>query len=103
MHYFTIEQRETLERQLHARADELAGTFAGGKPETVDEIAERQREIRELAYITDALVRIHSPDFGLCADCGGEIPFSRLHANPIATRCRLCQDAHEHAAARLGA
>jgi len=103
MHYFTIEQRETLERQLRARADELAGTSAGGEPETVDEIAERQREIRELAYITDALVRIHSPEFGLCAECGGEIPFSRLRANPIATRCRPCQDAHEQDAARRGA
>jgi len=103
MHYFTIEQRETLERQLRARSDELAGTFAGGEPETADEITERRREIRELAYITDALVRIHSPEFGLCADCGGEIPFSRLHANPIATRCLPCQDAHEHAAARRGA
>ncbi|MBM4219919.1 MAG: TraR/DksA family transcriptional regulator [Gammaproteobacteria bacterium] len=99
MHYFTIEQRETLERQLAARAAELRAGFAAD-PETEDETAERERERRELAYVESSLQRLHEPEFGLCADCGEEIPYSRLQANPIAVRCLACQRVHEGAAER---
>jgi RNA polymerase-binding protein DksA len=98
MHYFTIEQREALQRQLAARAAELRAGFAA-EPATDDEIAERERERRELAYVESSLQRIHEPEFGLCADCGVEIPYSRLQANPIATRCFSCQRSHEGKAA----
>ena len=64
MHYFTIQQRETLQHQLEA-----------------------------------ALARLHEPDFGLCVDCNAEIPYARLSANPIATRCVSCQAKHERNAA----
>jgi DnaK suppressor protein len=62
-HYFTIEQREALQRQLE-----------------------------------DALARLHEPDFGLCVDCGADIPYARLSATPTATRCVACQTRHEQAA-----
>ena len=94
MHYFTIEQREALQRQLAARAAELRAGF-GSQPETGDEVAERERERRELAYVESSLTRLHEPEFGLCTDCGAEIPFSRLQANPIAVRCLACQRIHE--------
>lgn len=96
MHYFTIEQRETLQRQLDARAAELREGFTA-EPESDDAIAERERERRELAYIEASLKRLHEPEFGLCADCGAEIPFARLQANPIAVRCLGCQRIHEGA------
>jgi DnaK suppressor protein len=98
MHYFTIEQREALRRQLAARAEELRAGF-GAEPEGEDEAAERERERRELAYVESSLQRLHEPEFGLCSDCGAEIPYSRLQANPIAVRCLPCQRAHEGAAA----
>ena len=98
MHYFTIEQREALHRQLDARAAELRAGFAT-EPETEDEIAERERERRELAYVESSLQRLHEPEFGICADCGAEIPYARLQANPIAMRCLPCQRIHEAATA----
>ena len=98
MHYFTIEQREALERQLAARAAELRAGFAA-RPASEDEVAEREREERELAYVESSLKRLHEPEFGLCADCNAEIPYSRLEANPIAVRCLDCQRSHEAAAA----
>ncbi|HEY6966289.1 MAG TPA: TraR/DksA C4-type zinc finger protein [Burkholderiales bacterium] len=98
MHYFTIEQREALQRQLAARAEELRAGF-GTEPAGEDEVAEREREQRELAYVESSLQRLHEPEFGLCTDCGAEIPYSRLQANPIAVRCLACQRLHEGKAA----
>jgi RNA polymerase-binding transcription factor DksA len=34
--------------------------------------------------------------YGRCADCGLEIPFERLKAEPAALRCIDCQRVHEH-------
>lgn len=46
-----------------------------------------QRE-RELAHsIEDALRRMRSEDYGICIDCGREIPFERLRAVPWTLRC----------------
>lgn len=48
----------------------------------------------ELTLIDEALERIDRGSYGLCVDCGGEIPLARLHAVP-ATRCCLeCQKKH---------
>jgi DnaK suppressor protein len=33
--------------------------------------------------------------YGICIDCGGEIPFERLQAQPAALRCIACQNAYE--------
>ncbi len=43
---------------------------------------------RELAHsIEDALRRMSSEDYGICIDCGREIPFERLRAVPWTLRC----------------
>jgi len=41
--------------------------------------------------VTDALVRIDRGVYGVCADCGSEIPEGRLDARPEAARCVGCQ------------
>lgn len=116
MKYFTIEQRETLEQQLKSRATELrreiddvlehadgdrsgplASRFQKIEDEAVadleqcSEFASLQRELRELGAIKEAMRRLHSPDFGVCMICNTEIPYARLTAQPIATRCRACE------------
>jgi len=55
-----------------------------------------ERENAELAAIDAALQRIASGQYGLCADCGVDIPTARLHANPTALRCVACQGKSEH-------
>jgi RNA polymerase-binding transcription factor len=122
MHYFTIEQRETLQAQLQARAaglrDEISAALrasrrpeAAGLASRLDEIDVGEfagletsldvnvlaREVRELRETEGALKRLHTPEYGLCADCGVEIPFARLHANPAAARCAACQSRFEEA------
>ena len=115
-HYLTIEQRDTLQEWLKQRAAmlrrEIAGALRGtgderamglanhleeirDEPvadlESVIEIAEIERDVRELRQVEGALARLHEPEYGVCADCGEDIPFARLAANPVATRCTACQ------------
>ena len=43
---------------------------------------------RQLAHsIEDALRRMRSDEYGICIDCGREIPFERLRAVPWTLRC----------------
>jgi len=53
-------------------------------------------EVAQLVAIDTALKRIATGEYGLCTDCGAEIPTARLHANPAAMRCVGCQDKAEH-------
>jgi DnaK suppressor protein len=60
-------------------------------------------ETRELGEVSEALRRLHGGDYGLCTDCGVEIPFDRLKAEPGALRCIACESRLESAAAHRGA
>jgi DnaK suppressor protein len=85
----------------HVRADLSAATVRGAlSPDTTDEAEESaidelealegdmEGRDRELAHaIEDALRRMSSDDYGVCIDCGREIPFGRLRAVPWTLRC----------------
>jgi len=115
-HYLTPEQLGALERQLSERTSVLRNEIAAAlrrsdSPgaaglanhldeiddeavadlETSIEVAEIERDMRELRRAKDALRRLGTPGFGICFDCGAEIPFARLSAEPTATRCFACQ------------
>ena len=59
--------------------------------------AEAERDMAELRDIEAARTRLESGEFGLCVDCGAEIPRARLEALPAAARCIACQERHEEA------
>lgn len=123
MRYLTIEQREKLEAALNARAAHLRASIAealdaegdGGRSlpnpmqETDDEavadmetsmdVAHLSRDALDLRATERALSLLHTPDYGTCTDCGIDISFSRLNANPLATRCMACQTAFERSRA----
>ncbi|MGO9379775.1 MAG: TraR/DksA family transcriptional regulator [Dissulfurispiraceae bacterium] len=42
--------------------------------------------------IDEALRRLDDGSYGLCEECGDEIPENRLKANPFAIRCIDCQE-----------
>jgi DnaK suppressor protein len=56
-----------------------------------------ERAERQLAQINSALLRLDDGQYGICLDCGEEIPFERLKAIPSALYCIGCQsrDAQE--------
>lgn len=96
--YFTIEQRETLQHLLEARAAVLREEVREDVKANLDaepEAASLAVDVDELRAVEAALARVHEPDFGVCADCGAEIPFSRMRANPAALRCVACQERAE--------
>lgn len=119
MRYLTLEQREGLQQQLEQRAQVLRAEIgavlgASDQPhlanhyEEVDDdaiadlegsldVAALERDIRELRAVRDALTHLHTGDYGVCADCGEDIPFSRLHAMPQALRCTRCETQREFA------
>lgn len=61
------------------------------------DLVRNDAELRELGAISRALKRVHSAEFGLCADCGQPIAFDRLKAEPWAQRCVACESAREGA------
>ena len=54
------------------------------------------RESAELDAIDAALKRTADGTYGVCIDCGVDIPAARLHAAPETARCLSCQDKFEH-------
>jgi DnaK suppressor protein len=56
------------------------------------------REIARINDIDDALAKIESGTYGLCEDCGSDIPFLRLEAVPETRYCEACAESHERTA-----
>jgi DnaK suppressor protein len=54
-----------------------------------------QRDQEELREIEQARDRMADGSYGTCVDCGREIPFERLKAQPSTRRCVACQSAYE--------
>ena len=58
----------------------------------------KERERALLKQIDDALARLAADKYGICEDCGEEIPVRRLQARPMTTLCIACktlQEEHE--------
>jgi DnaK suppressor protein len=54
-------------------------------------------DLQELGAVSRALKRVHDGHFGICTDCGSEIPFDRLKVEPQAERCVACETRRETA------
>lgn len=59
------------------------------------DFARTDRDAVALAEIDGALQRMAAGVYGLCTDCGSEIPAARLQLAPQAARCVACESAHE--------
>jgi len=122
----THEQLETLRRRLDDRQrallvetrDELADADQRQYAEVVSrapvdegdqsvgvELADlnmemMNRHIREIREIEAAKARMDDGSYGICRECGRDIGFERLLAQPTALRCRDCQqqweNTHQH-------
>jgi DnaK suppressor protein len=126
MSALTHEQLESLRRRLDDRQqallletrDELQNTEQRQYAEVVDrapidegdqsvstELADlnmgmMNRHIREISAIEAARAHLQDGSYGTCAECGRDIGFERLLAQPTALRCRDCQqqweNTHQH-------
>jgi RNA polymerase-binding transcription factor DksA len=75
---------------VHDRADEALADLVADLDN-----AEVTRDLAELRELEGARVRIAGGSYGVCADCGADIPVARLRAQPAALRCVTCQARHE--------
>src|SRR5688572_6901380 len=116
----TKQQIDTLRQRLLERQQVLIGEVndqraqtaaegnddaAGGPGDAADEsvvrmitdlhLQEAGRDMEELNDIAAALDRIDNGEYGDCDECGIEIGYPRLEAQPAALRCVECQSVHE--------
>lgn len=103
------ERREALEREIHADAarsrdepyTQLKGSVGdSGDTANADVIsdtgnAELSRDLEELRALEAARERFDRGSYGTCTDCGSDIEYERLLAQPAALRCLECQRTHE--------
>ncbi len=93
--------REALQASSDERHRELAGAVHdAGDDSVADLIGDvnlkgMDRDARELAAIGAALERMGRGEYGACADCGVDIAYARLEAQPSALRCVACEARHE--------
>ena len=59
------------------------------------ELRTRNRYLKLIAKIDDALRRIDTGDYGFCEETGDPIGLKRLEARPVATLCVEAQERHE--------
>ena len=103
------ERRRRLAAELRgdrARSqEEQYGEMVGASPDAGDESvaslirdlgqAEMTRDLDELRGLEAANDRIAQGRYGACLDCGSDIGYERLRAEPSALRCIDCQRRHE--------
>ena len=97
---------EEIARKLGDSAEELAtfdrvgdtGDLAQAVASSEIDLSEASRDIEEWRSLRAAIRRIDEGNYGICADCGVEIPFQRLKVQPVALRCVDCQERMERAA-----
>ncbi|BAN34818.1 TraR/DksA family transcriptional regulator [Sulfuricella denitrificans skB26] len=102
------EIRDELARSGEQHYVDLAGRVPDlGDASVADMLADlgaamADRQVIEVRAIEAALNRLAAGDYGVCVDCGADIPFDRLQAYPTAERCISCQSIHELAYAHEG-
>ncbi len=86
-------ERITDEVRSPLEADSEEQVVVRENQEVIDDLGNIARQ--ELRRVTSALVRMDAGEYGICIDCGAEIPDARLEANPFAERCVECEERHE--------
>jgi RNA polymerase-binding transcription factor DksA len=80
------EVEEELEKPANADFEERASEREG------DEVLEGlgNAGMLEIRMIQAALARLEEGEYGVCVNCGEDIPIERLNAVPHAPRCTTC-------------
>lgn len=94
------------QKELSARLENLKQNLRDGRSadsqeqaqelenaEVVDALGNETRI--ELNKIAKALDQIKNETYGVCSDCGQQIPMARLKVHPFADRCIRCATAEE--------
>ena len=115
MSALTSSQREALSKLLSRHRDYLSERLSGlqadvamDRNEGNDEVTDRKDDavaanlvtlseveqnlaLNDLAQVKAAQLREADGSYGICVDCGDDIAYERLRAQPAAARCIRCQ------------
>lgn len=89
------EVNNELSHSRGAQGSELA-EYSDTIPDDID-TALIDRQINEMRELEMSMEYLNELEFGDCIDCGNEIGFERLLAQPSAQRCIECQSKYEKA------
>jgi len=93
-----MQERSTLLRKSNHDISSDAADVHGDMADLTAEISQREQllwlaehERERLRQIEDALEMVAEGKYGVCAECGDQIPDPRLKAIPTANHCIKCQ------------
>ena len=92
---------DDLDRVREDGLDNVVGAVPDPGDESVQSLiqdldqAEASRDLSELRTLEAARARMDDGTYGICSNCGQDIGFERLRANPAAERCIQCQTQFE--------
>lgn len=95
------EVEKGLDRVRNDGIDKIVGAVPDPGDESVQSLiqdldqADTTRDLSELRTLDAARARIDEGSYGTCLECGQDIGFERLRANPGAVRCIRCQTQFE--------
>lgn len=102
--------RRALERQRAYLLEEVGEVLTQHKtPEALPDVSDQasaeedqrfsmrimEREQNLLKKVNEALDRMKSRTYGICEQCGEDIPYKRLKARPVTTFCIECKTLQE--------
>lgn len=97
----TAEVGRDLDRLREDGLDSIVGAVPDPGDESVASMisdlnqADASRDVHELQNLDAARQRMDEGSYGICIQCGQDIGFERLRANPGAERCIRCQTQYE--------
>lgn len=102
--------QRALERQRADLLEEVGDVLTQHKtPEALPDVSDQasaeedqrfsmrimEREQKLLKKVNEALGRMKNQTYGICEQCGGDIPYKRLKARPVTTFCIECKTLQE--------
>ena len=102
--------RRALERQRADLLEEVGDALSQHKtPEALPDVSDQasaeedqrfsmrimEREQNLLKKVNEALERMKNQTYGICEQCGEDIPYKRLKARPVTTFCIECKTLQE--------
>ena len=105
-----VEKRDYLEQRLSRTQKHIKHEDGPPNPDFAEQATERQHEDviyglddaarTELQQIKKALQRIENNEYGICQECGEQIPYERLEAVPFTPYCKNCVEENANKVAR---
>ena len=93
-------RRDQGQEVLNSPGDEMDVARSTADVETHASLIERAED--RLRLIDQALARVENDTYGICAECGEDIPIERLKALPFALLCVDCQEKRGKSRGRWG-